>query len=657
MMSTNKTCLFSILIVLLLINDASCSNMRQHHARRQRRGGDAEKEMIKEECDVLANDYIQKFQDKTYEEIREPMVAFFKKCIVEMFDFEMEASPDDKDKQNYVLFKEFPTFEEKKFEAFSPLKKEFGLYAKVIEIFFTKVGEWKRLLKDNNMKDSKGKLVLVCKNLLYTVGARYAYTTFLLWHVSDGTTVRLCKADGSDRIFRPDSSCYPVPAGNHACTSESEIGLIGKDAPIIVQKFNKYITGLQCQTKSNSQHSCAPIEMLDHTVSADAIEIATPELFVPSQPTDEAKRLEGKRAKVLASMDKSYEMKWFDLVLALVQVARRQDGGVHAAFRDQLLSLVDGNEDLTKAFGEFLQSVFDKDVQKKSQSYDEIVKLISKELSKAMSSVDVETKVKAVFSSIQEHLKATDSYHSFGALRSIVATTQMRRKEMTDRMSLNDYLAAAIENFGFAQGTMAKCVIRQEPTYKCVAESSKYLWLTYSCLKATKDILVNIGQGESLSEEAKMDTVKARDYLAELYFVFAKNKREMPEEYFSSLAYKEDVIVEEDGKQEVEPKEQKSKDLMKRFFQCELAPECMRKLSKTILEYTKSMSQYQNKTKAKRKRIIDISINRLYFDYVTESSKKIVECYKEFMFGSKDPCKIKATIKLRSSAMNLTKRK
>ena len=112
------------------------------------------------------------------------------------------------------------------------------------------------------------------------------------------------------------------------------------------------------------------------------------------------------------------------------------------------------------------------------------------------------------------------------------------------------------------------------------------------------------------------------------------------------------MIVEEDGKEEVEAKEQDSKNLMKKFFLCDLVPECMKKLAETILEYTKSMSQYQNKNNAKKKRIVDVSINKLYFEYVNESSKKIVECYKEFMFGSKDPCKIKAIIKLRSSAVN-----
>ena len=635
--------------IILLTEQGSCSSVstsNQHHI--QRRASDSEKDMLKEECDVIAKEYIEKFKFKTYKEIRDPMVAFFKKCIIEMFDFKMEASPEDKDKENYVLFKELPSFEEKKFETFSPLTKDFSLYALVIQNFFTKVGEWKRLLEDKTMKDSKEKLTLVCKNLLYTAGARYAYTTFLLWHGSS-SKVRLCKADGNDRIIKPENVCYPVPSGNFACTSESEVGLIGKNGPNIVQEFNKYIGGLKCQKKMND-HSCESNEMMDHSVYANLMELATPELFTPTELSDAAKRNEERMTKILNSFDKNYEMKWFDIVLALVQVARRQDKD--HGLKDDIFNLIDGEEDLSKSLADFLKSVFDNDNGKKAQSVNEISKLISNDMAKTMSVVDLENKVKSIFELIESHLKPTDSYHSFGALRTIIGTMQMKRKEMVQRLSLNDYIASAIENFGYAKGTMAKCVIRQEPTYKCVAESSKYLWYTYACLKATKDILVNIGQGESLSEEAKMDTVKARDYLAEVYFIFNKNKRDMPEKYFSSLAYKEDVIVEEDGKQEVEAKEQESKDIMKRFFMCDLVPECMKKLSNTILEYTKSMSQYQNKNNAKKKRIVDVSINRLYFEYVNESSKKIVECYKEFMLGSKDPCKIKATIKLRSSAVN-----
>eukprot|EP00111_Clytia_hemisphaerica_P010181 TCONS_00029753-protein len=142
-----------------------------------------------------------------------------------------------------------------------------------------------------------------------------------------------------------------------------------------------------------------------------------------------------------------------------------------------------------------------------------------------------------------------------------------------------------------------------------------------------------------------METVKARDYVAELFFIFKKNKKDLPSEYFSAMAYKEDIQLEEEGKNEMKTKTYKATELLKKFMKCDSGDSCMKKVSDAVVEYAKSMLAYQDKNSAWKKVILDKVINKHYFDYVTEPKDKIVNCYKDFLLGIKDPCQIKANTK------------
>uniref|UniRef100_A0A7M5XMA2 Uncharacterized protein n=1 Tax=Clytia hemisphaerica TaxID=252671 RepID=A0A7M5XMA2_9CNID len=90
-MAISKSSTLFIAAIILSITVCQVSCMRHHHV--ERRAGDASKDMAKEECDMLANDMLQKYKDKPYTEARDPFLDFFKKCIIQLFDFQMEANP------------------------------------------------------------------------------------------------------------------------------------------------------------------------------------------------------------------------------------------------------------------------------------------------------------------------------------------------------------------------------------------------------------------------------------------------------------------------------------------------------------------------------------------------------------------------------------
>ncbi|XP_066917424.1 uncharacterized protein [Clytia hemisphaerica] len=490
------------------------------------------------------------------------------------------------------------------------------------------------------MKTDKGILV-VCKNLLYAVGARYAYYTYLLRHITT-SDVSLCKVDPDDKIYKPLEMCYPVQTGPVMCTSDVEFGLVGKEAGTAVLQYNKYIATQRCDVKG-AQKPCNAETMLDGLIRSDALEIAAPDIFLPTNPSDKGQvaKLE-KQKKILASLDKSYYMKWFDLVLAMIPVFR-QDSSVSSRFINDLISL--SVDDLQENFKSFLQGISTKNAAQVYTSFNKIAEIITAKTDDQRN--DQSAKMfDEIFMEIRNHLKAAKSYHSFGAIRSINVASQMKHKEMINKISLNDYISSAIENFGHTQESMDKCLAKKPQSIpQCIAESSKYLWRTYSTLKAAKDILVDVGQGESLSEQAKMETVKARDYVAELFFIFKKNKKDLPSEYFSAMAYKEDIQLEEEGKNEMKTKTYKATELLKKFMKCDSGDSCMKKVSDAVVEYAKSMLAYQDKNSAWKKVILDKVINKHYFDYVTEPKDKIVNCYKDFLLGIKDPCQIKANTK------------
>jgi hypothetical protein len=596
---------------------------------------DSQKRELKEACDSKANKFLESEHKKSYNEVKTDAIEFIEECIIKLFKYKMEANPEDKDRENYMQFKSVPNFDEKEFEDFSPLTENFGLYAKVIEIFFRRAGEWKRLLDDPFMKSNK-KSFLICKNLLYAVGARHAYYTHILWRAS-GSKIKLCKTNDNGNILLPDHVCYPIQSGSLTCTSDADVGLIGRKAGDTAKTYNEYIFNLQCgEWENGKKRSCTPDVMMDNNLYAYSLQLATPELFVSND--DAKQRVLNEQKRLLQNLDKNHRFQWLDILLAMMQLVRQGADSFYEKFNNKIMSQV-SDSTISQYSRDFLEAANEGDLEESLKAYNELVSNIQANLEKLSTREDATQMETAVFLVLESHIKATESYHSFGALRTVVVTMQMKRPQMKSRLSLNDYIASAIENYGYAHSIIMRC---KQHSYQCLTDASKYLWRTFACLKAAKDTLVDIGQGESLSEDAKMNVLRARDYIAELFFIFKKNKKNVPLAYFSPVAYKELALIEEDGKESVKAKEFNSLELQKKFLKCETSVECTNNIENMVIEYSKSMVRYQEKNSEKHEAVIDKPVNSHFFDYVTEASENVVRCYKEFIDGQKDPCGIKS---------------
>ena len=143
---------------------------------------------------------------------------------------------------------------------------EFVTAANRVKRFFDKHSDWETTKSNRafRLDDS-------CLNLLYITAARYLLVTHVLYTESDGKVVP-CERDADNDIEIPDSVCYPTPFGGASCTSDYDVGLIGKDAGYVVEKFNNYF--------ESSNGFGKPSEIVfDTNVYAFTLEYAMPSLF------------------------------------------------------------------------------------------------------------------------------------------------------------------------------------------------------------------------------------------------------------------------------------------------------------------------------------------------------------------------------------------
>ena len=143
---------------------------------------------------------------------------------------------------------------------------EFVTAANRVKSFFDKHSDWEST-KNNPAFRSKDS----CLKLLYITAARYLLVTHVLYKESDEKVVP-CERNEDNKIEIPDSVCYPKPYGGASCTSDYDVGLIGKDAGYVTEKFNKYFQGAHGFEK--------PSEMVfDTNVYALTLEYAMSFLF------------------------------------------------------------------------------------------------------------------------------------------------------------------------------------------------------------------------------------------------------------------------------------------------------------------------------------------------------------------------------------------
>ena len=114
---------------------------------------------------------------------------------------------------------------------------EFVSAANRVKSFFDQHSDWDTTKKSPAFRSKDS-----CLKLLYITAARYLLVTHVLYRESGGKVVP-CERNADNDIEIPESVCYPKPYGGASCTSDYDVGLIGKDAGYVTEKFNNYFQG------------------------------------------------------------------------------------------------------------------------------------------------------------------------------------------------------------------------------------------------------------------------------------------------------------------------------------------------------------------------------------------------------------------------------
>ena len=116
--------------------------------------------------------------------------------------------------------------------------REFEKAAKATEKFFKENPNWENTKGTFSRIEGTKK---ICTDLLYITAARYLLVTYILYEQSGFKLIPCARTVDNKKIVIPDSGvCYPAPYGSATCTSDYDVGLVGKDAGFLTEKFNNY---------------------------------------------------------------------------------------------------------------------------------------------------------------------------------------------------------------------------------------------------------------------------------------------------------------------------------------------------------------------------------------------------------------------------------
>ena len=140
-------------------------------------------------------------------------------------------------------------------------KKTFQADAAYALNFFVRNPDWKKTKEKFRTQNG-------CTDLLYVTAARYLLVTHILYKLS-GYKLVPCATTVGEKIVNPDSGvCYPAPPyGSATCTSDYDVGLVGKNSGYLTETFNKYF---QRKFKKPSEN------VFDTNVYAFTLEFAMP---------------------------------------------------------------------------------------------------------------------------------------------------------------------------------------------------------------------------------------------------------------------------------------------------------------------------------------------------------------------------------------------
>ena len=142
--------------------------------------------------------------------------------------------------------------------------EKFAEAAARVKKFFDRNNDWE-VTKTNRQTERE------CTELLYITAARYLFVTYILYEQS-GRKLVPCSRSNNKIQIPPSGVCYPEPYGTASCTSDYDVGLVGKDAGLLTEKFNLYFESDQGFKKSSEL-------VFDTNVYAFTLEFAMPFLF------------------------------------------------------------------------------------------------------------------------------------------------------------------------------------------------------------------------------------------------------------------------------------------------------------------------------------------------------------------------------------------
>ena len=185
---------------------------------------------------------------------------------------------------------------------------DFVAAADRVKKFFVRNNDWETTKKNPDFRTAES-----CLNLLYITAARYLFVTHVLYVQSDNK-LQPCVSTADKKITIPDSGvCYPAPYGSATCTSDYDVGLVGKDAGFLTEKFNEYFQGAQGFGK--------PSELVfDTNVYAFTLEYVMPFLFV---------KLPGTFATGVAKKEQTINFKMQELASAYYKVFKYNEDFFH----------------------------------------------------------------------------------------------------------------------------------------------------------------------------------------------------------------------------------------------------------------------------------------------------------------------------------------
>ena len=186
---------------------------------------------------------------------------------------------------------------------------DFVSAANRVKRFFDRNNDWETTKRNPEFRTAQS-----CLNLLYVTAARYLFVTHILYELN-GNKLHPCVTTVEKTIAIPDSGvCYPAPYGSATCTSDYDVGLVGKDAGNLTEKFNTYFQGAQGFGK--------PSELVfDTNVYAFTLEYAMPFLFI---------KLPGNFAAGVAKKEQTIKFKMQELAGAYYKVFKYNGGFFNA---------------------------------------------------------------------------------------------------------------------------------------------------------------------------------------------------------------------------------------------------------------------------------------------------------------------------------------